>query len=66
MWKQNVDKINDKKVMLIQSFSPRIKLHMLGVPRVYLNSSGRTLGTPGKPITKPYHNWAIQHIIRFV
>ena len=66
MWKLNVDKINDKKVKLIQSLGPRIKLHMLGVPRVYLNSSGRNLGTPGKPITKPYHNWVIQYIIRFV
>ena len=51
MWKQNVDKINEKKVMLIQSFSPRNKLHMLGAPRAYLNSSGRTLGKPGKQIT---------------
>ncbi len=66
MWKQNVDKINDKKVILIQSFSPRIKLHMLGVPRAYLNSSGRTLGKPGKQITKLYHNRAIQHIIQFL
>ena len=51
IWKQNVDKINDNKVKLIQSLGPRIKLHMLGVPRVYLNSSGRTLGKPGKSIT---------------
>ena len=46
MWKQNVDKINEKKVMLIQSFSPWIKLHMLGAPRKNLTVSGGTSEEP--------------------